>query len=392
MIARSELFNRRGRTVADRKKHAILFTMQPHPPLPPVFFAHGRGTSEKPLNRFEKTSAEPDWEQLPDEELSEQRHVETVFIPDQSQSIISHNDSPDLPFRHSINPYRGCEHGCVYCYARSTHEYLGFNAGLDFETKIMVKMRAPELLAEALANPRWQPAWVNMSGVTDCYQPAERRFGLTRGCLAVLARHRNPVTIVTKNSLVTRDLDLLTEMARWKGVAVLVSLTTLDANLARRMEPRTVSPRQRLETVTRLSEAGVPVGVNLAPIIPGLNDAEIPELVQAATRAGACFAHYQVLRLPYSVKNLFIHWVGREFPLKKERIIARINDLRGNAGRLNEPRFALRMTGSGVWKDTFAGMFALACRRAGLKGAPFELNTGEFRRSGPVQTDLPGFG
>jgi DNA repair photolyase len=372
---------------------AILFTVPSNPPQsrPPVFFARGRGTSEQPQNRFEQTFAVPDWEQLPGEELLEQRRVETVFIPDQTQSIISHNDSPDLPFRHSINPYRGCEHGCVYCYARPTHEYLGFNSGLDFETKIMVKARAPELLEAALANPRWEPAWVNMSGVTDCYQPAERRFGLTRGCLAVLARFRNPVTIVTKNSLVARDLDLLAEMARWKGAAVLVSLTTLDADLARRMEPRTVSPRQRLETVARLSEAGVPVGVNLAPIIPGLNDAEMPDLVQAATQAGACFAHYQVLRLPFSVKDLFMNWVEREFPLKKERIISRINDLRGGTGRLSDARFMTRMTGEGVWKETLDGMFALACRRAGLEGVPFELNTTEFRRPGPVQTGLPGF-
>jgi DNA repair photolyase len=301
-----------------------MFTMsnEPTPPLPPAARARGRGAQENPRNRFEHMVTVPDWEQLPSEDLMELRRADTVFIPDQAQSIISHNDSPDLPFRKSINPYRGCEHGCIYCYARPTHEYLGFSSGLDFETKIMVKARAPELLAAALDHPKWEPAWVNMSGVTDCYQPVERRLGLTRRCLEVLARFRNPVTIVTKNALVSRDVDLLGEMARWRGAAVLVSLTTLDPDLARRMEPRTVSPRLRLETVARLAEAGVPVGVNLAPIIPGLNDTEMVAMVEAAAQAGASFAHHQVLRLPHAVKELFTAWLEREFPGKKGRIFA----------------------------------------------------------------------
>ena len=359
-------------------------------PVPPAALARGRGAQENPRNRFESSTTVPDWEQLSAEEMMEPRRADTVFIPDNAQSIISHNDSPDIPFRKSINPYRGCEHGCIYCYARPTHEYLGFSSGLDFETKIMVKHRAPELLEAALMHPRWDPTWVNMSGVTDCYQPAERRFGITRGCLAVLARFRNPVTIVTKNALVTRDLDLLGEMARWRGAAVLVSLTSLDADLARRMEPRTVSPRARLEAVSRLAEAGVPVGVNLAPMIPGLNDTEMPALIEAATQAGAMFAHHQVLRLPYAVKELFTAWLDREFPGKKERILQRINDLRGGKGRLNDARFGTRMTGEGIWTETFAGMFALACRKAGLEPQLLELNTTEFRRPGPVQTGLPG--
>jgi len=319
----------------------------------------------------------------------EPRRSDTLFIPDHAKSIISLNNSPDIPFRKSINPYRGCEHGCIYCYARPTHEYLGFSSGLDFETKIMVKERAPELLKAALENPRWEPSWVNMSGVTDCYQPAERRFGLTRRCLEVLARFRNPVTIVTKNALVTRDLDLLGEMARWQGAAVMVSLTTLDPRLARRMEPRTTSPRQRLEAVTRLAETGVPVGVNLAPIIPGLNDTEMAEMVQAASKAGAHFAHYQVLRLPYSVKELFLAWLDREFPDRKNRIIQRINDLR--SGKLSDEHFATRMTGEGIWTETFAGLYALACRKAGLAPYPLALNTTEFCRQEPKQVDLPGW-
>jgi len=369
-----------------------MFTMpaEPSNSLPPAAFARGRGAQENPRNRFEQTMAMPDWEQLPAGELMEGRRADTVFIPDHAQSIISHNDSPDIPFRKSINPYRGCEHGCIYCYARPTHEYLGFSSGLDFETKIMVKARAPELLEAALAHPRWEPSWVNMSGVTDCYQPAERRFALTRRCLEVLARFRNPVTIVTKNALVTRDIDLLGEMARWRGAAVLVSLTTLDPDLARRMEPRTVSPRQRLETVARLAEAGVPVGVNLAPIIPGLNDTEMIALIEAAAAAGANFAHHQVLRLPHAVKELFTAWLDREFPGKKARILQRLGDLRGGEGRLNDARFGTRMTGDGIWAETFTGMFALACRKAGLEPGVLELNAGEFRRPGPTQPRLPG--
>ena len=375
-----------------------MFTMQPNSTnpgdgpsaLPPAALARGRGVQENPRNRFEQTVAVPDWEQLSGADLMAPRRADTVFIPDNAQSIISHNESPDIPFRKSINPYRGCEHGCIYCYARPTHEYLGFSAGLDFETKIMVKHRAPELLEAVLQHPRWDPTWVNMSGVTDCYQPAERRFGITRGCLEVLARFRNPVTIVTKNALVTRDLGLLGEMARWRSVAVLVSITTLDPDLARRMEPRTVSPRARLEAVSRLAEAGVPVGVNVAPIIPGLNDTEMVSIVEAAAKAGAVFAHPQLLRLPFAVKELFTAWLDREFPGKKARIEQRLGDLRGGEGRLNDPRFGTRMTGEGIWTETFASLFALACRKAGLAPKTMELNAGEFRRPGPVQPGLPG--
>jgi DNA repair photolyase len=358
--------------------------------LPPAAHSRGRGAQENPRNRFEHSQTIPDWEQLPAEDLMEPRRADTVFIPDFSQSIISHNDSPDLPFRKSINPYRGCEHGCIYCYARPTHEYLGYSSGLDFETKIMVKHRAPELLEAALLHPRWEPTWVNMSGVTDCYQPAERRFGITRRCLEVLARFRNPVTIVTKNALVTRDIDLLGEMALWRGAAVMVSLTSLDADLARRMEPRTASPRQRVDAIARLAEAGVPVGVNLAPMIPGLNDTEMADLVAAAKSAGASFAHYQVLRLPYAVKDLFTAWLDREFPDKKARILQRLGDLRGGQGRLNDSHFGTRMTGEGIWTETFAGLFALASRKVGLHPQILELNDQAFRRPGPAQISLPG--
>jgi DNA repair photolyase len=363
----------------------------PNAPLPPAGHARGRGAQENPANRFEHRATVPDWEQLPAEELEQPRRTGTVFIPDHSQSIISRNDSPDIPFSVSLNPYRGCEHGCIYCYARPTHEFLGFSSGLDFETKIMVKERAPALLAEALAHPRWVPNCLNMSGITDCYQPAERRFAITRRCLQVLAEFRNPVAIITKNALVARDIDVLGEMARWHGVAVMISLTSLDPALARCMEPRTASPRQRLETVTRLAAAGVPVGVNLAPMIPGLNDTEMAELLAAAVKAGAMFAHYQILRLPYAVKDLFVAWLDREFPGKKARILERIGDLRGGPGRLNDSRFGKRFTGEGQWTDTFRGLYRLACRKAGLEHRPVKLNTAEFRVPGrATQLGLTG--
>jgi DNA repair photolyase len=365
----------------------------PPPPLPPTASVRGRGTPANPRNRFEQAGVVPDWEQLPADEVAEPRRKETLFLPDNSQSILSKNQSPDLPFRYSLNPYRGCEHGCVYCYARPTHEYLGFSAGLDFETKIMVKEKAPALLADALSDPRWVPEHLTMSGVTDCYQPAEREHGITRRCLQVLADFRNPVGIVSKNALVARDVDILSEMAQWRGVIVMISLTSLDPELARRMEPRTASPRQRLETVSRLAAAGVPVGVNLAPMIPGLNDTEMADLVGAAVKAGASFAHYMVLRLPYGVKDLFTTWLDREFPGKKARIIERLNDLRGGPGKLNDPRFGTRFTGEGQWTDTFTGMFALACRKAGLREIPHELNTAEFRVPGrATQLGFEGLG
>jgi DNA repair photolyase len=363
------------------------------PASPPAASVRGRGTPDNPRIRFEQAGAVPDWEQLPPEDVSEPRRVPTVFLPDHTQSILAKNNSPDIPFRYSLNPYRGCEHGCIYCFARPTHEYLGFSAGLDFETKIMVKERAPELLAEALSHPGWEPQHLNMSGVTDCYQPAERRYGITRRCLQVLAAFRNPAAIITKNALVARDIDVLSEMAQWRGVVVMISLTSLDPDLARRMEPRTASPRQRLDTVSRLAAAGVPVGVNLAPMIPGLNDTEMADLVGAATQAGAQFAHYMVLRLPYGVKDLFTAWLDREFPGKKARIVERLGDLRGGPGKLNDARFGTRFTGEGQWPETFAGLFALSCRKAGLVPNFPELNAADFRVPGrATQLGLEGLG
>src|SRR5258705_9094344 len=249
----------------------------------PTPAVRGRGTAENPKNRFEEIEVVPDLEAPEDERPA----PHTRFFRDLSRSIIATNDSPDVGFSASVNPYRGCEHGCIYCYARPYHEYLGLSAGLDFETKILVKEDAPELLRAELASPKWEPKVVAISGVTDAYQPIERKLQLTRRCLEVLAEFRNPVIIVTKNQLVTRDIDVLKELASFSAAAVCVSVTTLDAELARVMEPRTSTPANRLEAIQALSEAGVPVRVLAAPIIPGLTDPELPSIIQAGARAGA---------------------------------------------------------------------------------------------------------
>src|SRR5262245_25350326 len=255
-----------------------------------------RGAAENPPNRFEKIILEPDPEWYdPDEPVPP-----TQFFKDRSSTIISYNDSPDVGFEASVNPYRGCEHGCIYCYARPFHEFLGFSSGLDFETKIMVKEDAPELLRRELAAPKWKPKVIALSGVTDCYQPIERKLKLTRRCLEVLAEFRNPVGIVTKNLLVTRDVDVLGELARYGAAAVFVSVTTLDPALRKVMEPRTSPPASRLSTIETLAQAGIPVGVLVAPVIPALTDHELPGILAAAAKAGARFAGYVLLRLPYA--------------------------------------------------------------------------------------------
>jgi DNA repair photolyase len=344
--------------------------------------SRGRGTPENPPNRFERLAYLPILESTDDEE----RAAKTQFLKDASRSLITYNDSPDVGFDASINPYRGCEHGCIYCYARPYHEYLGFSAGLDFETKILVKEDAPELLREELASPKWQPKIVAISGVTDAYQPIERKLELTRRCLEVLAEFRNPVVIVTKNQLVTRDIDLLKELANFDAAAVCVSVTTLDAELARVMEPRTSTPANRLEAIRTLTEAGVPVRALVAPVIPGLTDHEIPSIVQAASEAGARHAGYVVVRLPHGVKELFERWLEDHFPDRKKKVLNRIRAIRG--GKLNDPNFGSRMRGEGVFAEQINSMFKLACRRFGIEfGAP-ELSTAAFKRPAQPQLSL----
>src|ERR1035438_3113126 len=292
---------------------------------------HGRGAAENPSNRFEHTTYERDaeWNE-PDDPAPK-----TQFYRDASVSIITRNTSPDIGFEASINPYRGCEHGCVYCYARPYHEYLGFSAGLDFETKIVVKENAPELLRRELLAPKWKPQVLSMSGVTDCYQPVERRLQVTRKCLQVLAEFRNPVAIVTKNLLVTRDLDLLADLASDHAAAVFLSVTTLDADLAHIMEPRTAQPAARLRAIRELTIAGVPVGVMVAPVIPGLTDHELPARRGAAADGGAHFAGMVRIRLPYGVADLFQQWLERHLPERKEKVLAPIRAIRN--GKLNDP-------------------------------------------------------
>jgi DNA repair photolyase len=333
-----------------------------------------RGAGSNPVNRFEKIELERDVDWNPDDDPAPR----TQFYRDKTSTIINYNDSPDVGFEASINPYRGCEHGCIYCYARPFHEYLGFSAGLDFETRIMVKDRAPELLRNELASPKSKPQVIALSGVTDCYQPVERRMKLTRGCLEVLAEFRNPVGIVTKNHLVTRDIDILGELAQHRAVVVFVSVTTLDTELRRVMEPRTSPPASRLAAIRELSRAGIPVGVLTAPVIPGLTDHEMPAIIGAAVEAGAQFAGHVTLRLPYAVAPLFEQWLSYHFPDRKEKVLNRIRSLR--SGKLNDPRFASRMTGEGIFAEQIELLFNVACRKVGLTGRRPDLSTASFRR------------
>lgn len=344
-----------------------------------------RGAVSRPPNRFAATRRERELDGADDVEEPLPR---TQFIPDHAATIITYNDSPDVGFEAGINPYRGCEHGCIYCYARPTHEYLGFSAGLDFESRILVKERAPELLRRELASSRWKPQVLALSGVTDPYQPVERKLRLTRRCLEVLAECRNPVQVITKNFLVTRDADLLAELARHHAACVAVSLTTLDTELRAVLEPRTSPPGARLAAMQVLSAAGVPVAVLAAPIIPGLNDHELPRLLAAAAGAGACYAGMQLLRLPLAVAPLFVEWLEHHFPDRKERILAGIRAVRG--GRLNDPRLGTRMSGEGVRADQIRQLFHASRRRTGLSDAWPELSTRAFRRPRGPQLELFG--
>jgi DNA repair photolyase len=338
---------------------------EPHPP--------ARGAAFNPPNRFEKLTIEIELGALVDDD-GHPLPLRTQFFRDDSRSIIAYNDSPDIPFRAGVSPYRGCEHGCAYCYARPYHEFLGFSAGLDFESKIMVKEHAPELLRAELSRKSWQPQPIAMSGVTDVYQPIERRLGLTRACLAVLAEFRNPVGIITKNHLVTRDADLLSELAKYRASSVCISLTTLDVELAKALEPRASTPARRLAAIAGLSAAGVPVHVLTAPIIPGLNDHEIPALLDAAAKAGAISAGYTILRLPLAVAPIFERWLEEHRPGHKEKVLGRIRELRG--GALNDPRFGSRMRGEGPLAGQIKALFAVARRKAGLDAPCGEARVG----------------
>jgi len=340
----------------------------------------GRGASWSPANRFEKLHVDLNDSDVVDvdPEAEERPRRETQYFHDGTKSVITRNTSPDVGFETSLNPYRGCEHGCIYCYARPTHEYLGLSAGLDFESKIMVKTNAPELLCAELESPRWQPQTLVMSGVTDPYQPIERKLCITRGCLEVLAKFRNPVAIITKNRLVARDLDLLRDLVAHNAVAVNISVTSLDSNLQRMLEPRTSTPQARLDTIRQLRSAGIPTGVMVAPIIPGLTDHEVPKIVDACANAGAQFAGYTIVRLPWAVAPLFEHWLEEHFPDRKEKVLGRIRHLRGD--QLNNSQWHTRMTGEGIFADQISSMFAIACRRNQMCARP-KLSCSSFQRS-----------
>ena len=345
-----------------------------------------RGAAINPHNRFEKLEVILD-EEIEHEEI--RRNPRTVFYRDDTQSLITTNDSPDIGFNASINVYRGCEHGCPYCYARPFHEYLGFSSGLDFETKILVKTAAPELLRRELSSPKWQPQCLAMSGVTDCYQPVERRLQITRRCLEVLAEFRNPVGIVTKNHLVTRDIDLLAELAALNAARVYVSVTSLNPELARRLEPRASLPAHRLDAIRKVSEAGIPAGVMVAPVIPGLNDHEIPSILAAARAAGARQAGFVVLRLPYAVKDIFSAWLDEHLPGSKEKILNRIREMRG--GKLNDSNFGSRMRGEGPVAEEIHQLFKVSAHREGLDRKLEPLSVEHFRRPGGKQLELEFF-
>ncbi len=334
----------------------------------------GRGSQIDPPNRFERVRTVSDLEQLDPTELSaleagttDDRKIPTQFFPDITRSIITENDSPDIGFRFSINPYRGCEHGCAYCYARPGHEYLGLSGGLDFETKIFVKHDAAALLRAELNHRKWRgDEAISISGVTDCYQPAEREYKLTRGLLDVCLEARQAVGIISKNALVTRDIDLLSQLAKLRLVHVFLSVTTLDADLARTLEPRTSPPVRRLAAVRQLTDAGVPVGVMMAPIVPGLTDTEIPAVLKAAGAAGAITAGWTMLRLPYAVRPVFENWLTYHQPDHAERVLGKIRAMRG--GKLNDSEFGRRMVGEGHYAENIQRTFAVFKKKFGLGG------------------------
>jgi DNA repair photolyase len=347
----------------------------------------GRGAGFNPGNRFERLHVEdfPDdiTEDAPyimndngEEENFPERKIPTQYFIDDSKSVIAKNDSEDLGFENSFNPYRGCEHGCIYCYARPSHEYLSFSAGLDFETKIMVKPNAPKLLEAELKKKSYVPDIIMFSGNTDCYQPLEKKLKLTRGALKVCLKYRNPVSLITKNSLVLRDIDVLREMAELNLVSVCLSITTLDRDLARRMEPRTSSPEKRLETIEVMAKNNIPAGVNIAPVIPGLTDEEIPEILKKSSERGAVFAGHAMLRLPYSVKDLFLDWLKKEFPEKENKIINRIKEIRG--GKLNSYEWGERLAGKGEFAEAVHSLFKMSCNKYHLNEKKVKLTTSLF--------------
>lgn len=338
--------------------------------------AKGRGAGINIQGRFEAMSRQPEddgWD-LPEEDAPAPL---TQVMEWQAKSAIARNDSPDVPFSQSVNPYQGCEHGCIYCYARPSHAYFNLSPGLDFETRLLAKTHAPQLLRRELARPGYRCEVLALGANTDPYQPIERQRRITRGILEVLAECRHPVSIVTKSALVEKDLDLLVPMAEQGLARVALSVTTLDAELARRMEPRCPSPQRRLQAIARLAGAGVPVGVLAAPVIPFLTDPELEAILKAARQAGAGFAGFVLLRLPHEVNLLFQDWLERHYPLKAAHVMSRLRQMR--QGRDNDPAFGRRMTGSGEWARLLARRFDAARRRLGFAEKVAPLDRSRFK-------------
>jgi len=337
---------------------------------------HGRGAISNTAHRFESLDRQPvdDGWARDDADLSPQ---DTQVIEQPARSALTRNDSPDIPFDRSVNPYQGCEHGCIYCYARPSHAYHGLSPGLDFETKIIARPNIAERLREELAKPGYQPAPVTLGANTDPWQPMERRLGITRQVLEVLAESRHPLTLVTKSSLVERDLDLLADMARDGLVHAAVSICTLDAELARRLEPRAASPARRLKTLERLSEAGIPCAVLTAPIIPGLTDPDLEKVMAAARDAGAKTAGYVLLRLPHELKQVFQDWLEAHHPMKAGHVMSLVRQMR--EGRENNSEFGLRQRGSGVFADLLARRVAVARKQLGLDQTLPPLDCEKFK-------------
>jgi DNA repair photolyase len=356
--------------------------MKPPPPsLPELNPIKGRGTSWSIAHRYTRQPSESfddGWGTLEQAASVEQLPVATQIIEERVKSILSSNDSPDISFDLSVNPYRGCEHGCIYCFARPTHSYLNMSPGLDFETRIIAKVNAAQRLREAFASRSYEPALLNLGSATDAYQPIERKLGITRSLIELLAECRHPFSLVTKSSGVERDLDLIAPMAADHLVAVYVSVTSLDANLARIMEPRAASPQRRLRTIETLARAGVPVGVSVSPVIPFINEPELEHILEAAAAAGAQAAFSVVLRLPWEVNPLFQQWLEQHFPERAGRVMARVREMRG--GKDYDATFGRRMKGEGVWAQLLNQRFSKACARLGLNKTRMELDLTQFRK------------
>jgi len=343
----------------------------------------GRGTVwalEHRFSRDTRESFDDGWGTLEQAAREETLAPGTQIIEEQVKSILAGNDSPDIGFDLSINPYRGCEHGCIYCYARPTHSYLNLSPGLDFETRIIAKVNAADRLREAFAKASYQPLLLNIGSATDAYQPAERRLRITRAVIEVLDEHQHPFSLITKSAGIERDLDLIAPMAERRLAAAYVSITTLDPALARILEPRAASPERRLRTIRTLAEAGVPVGVSVSPVIPFINEPELEHILEAARDAGASSAFSIVLRLPWEVNPLFQNWLEQHFPDRAARVMARVREMRG--GRDNDANFGSRMTGQGLWAQLLRQRFHKATARLGLNRQRVELDLTRFVTGG----------